>query len=169
MTFCVEVHESFRGSFHRFHGSFHGSNGSLHESSHGRYGSFHGKKKPQASTEAFPKAPMEAASTKAFTEASMEVVGDAAEITSTEASTEAFTKAFTSTKASTEVLPRKLPRIRKLPRKHFHEFLGCSSMEASGSFHGRSEAQRLPRKVGSYIHGILRFTSMEAFAASTES
>ena len=24
-AFCVEAHESFRGSFHRFHGSFHGS------------------------------------------------------------------------------------------------------------------------------------------------
>ena len=58
-----------------------------------------------------------------------------------EASTKAFTKA--STKASTEVLPR----IRKVPRKHFHGFLGFSSMEASGSFHGRLEAQRLPRKL----------------------
>ena len=46
-----------------------------------------------------------------------------------------------------EVLPRKFPRIRKPPRKHFHIFLGFSSMEASGSFHGRSEAQLLPRKL----------------------
>ena len=52
-----------------------------------------------------------------------------------------------STEASTEVRPRKLPRIRKLPRKHVHVYLGFSSMEASGSFHGRSEAQRLPRKL----------------------
>ena len=44
-------------------------------------------------------------------------------------------------------IPRKLPRIRKPPRKHFHGVLGFSSMEASGSFHGRSEAQRLPRKL----------------------
>ena len=63
------------------------------------------------------------------------------------ASTKAFTEA--STKASTEVFPRKLPRIRKLLRKHFHGILGFSSMEASGSFHGRSEAQRLPRKLAS--------------------
>ena len=38
LVFCVEVHESFRGSFHRFHGSFH----SLHENFHRFHGSFRG-------------------------------------------------------------------------------------------------------------------------------
>ena len=66
LVFRVEVHESFRGSFHRFHGIFHESfRGSFRESFHGRYGSFHGKKMPQASTEAFAKASMEVASTEA--------------------------------------------------------------------------------------------------------
>ena len=39
LAFCVEAHESSRGSFHRFHGSFHGrygSYGSFHGSCHGR-------------------------------------------------------------------------------------------------------------------------------------
>ena len=93
----------------------------------------------------------------ASTEASVEVVEDAAGVTSTEASTEAYTK------ASTEVLPRKLPRIRKLPRKHFHRFLGFSAMEASGSFHGRSEVKRLSPK-------LPRKLSVKAFeVASTKS
>ena len=35
----------------------------------------------------------------------------------------------------------------ELPRKHFHGFLGFGAMEASGSFYGRSEAQRLPRNL----------------------
>ena len=131
-VFCVKVHESFRESFQRFHGSFHSFHeSSFHEIFHGNFhgisgrcrgshchGSFHG-----SFYESFH-----------FHEKKA----------STEASTKAFTEA--STKASTEVLPRKLPRIRKLPRKHFHRFLGFSSMEASGSFHGRSEAKRLPRK-----------------------
>ena len=114
---------------------------------------------------------------------------------SVEASLASMEVSIASMQASTEAsrkllrkLPRKLPRIRKLPRKPFHGILGCSSMEASGSLHERSEAQRLTRKlprklfvkafevastkvgnVGSYIHGILCFTSMEASAASTES
>ena len=124
LVFCVEVHESFRGSFHRFHGSFHGKKipeactdgSSFHESFHGSFhgssgrchgshfhGSFHGnfhRSFHERFHESFTKACTEA-STKAFTEA--------------------------STKA-TEVLPR----IRKLPRKHFHGFLGFSSMKASG-------------------------------------
>ena len=54
----------------------------------------------------------------------------------TKASTESFTKActktFTDSKASTKALPKLLP---------------LSFMESSGSFHGRSEAHRLPRKV----------------------
>ena len=119
---------------------------------------------------AFAKAAMAVASTKAFTEASTGVVGDAAEVTSTEA----FTKASTSTKSFTEVLPGKLPRVRKLPRKHFHGFLGFSSMEASGSFHRRSEAQRLPRKLSrkprklresfrSSFHEELEATSAEVY------
>ena len=60
------------------------------------------------------------------------------------ASTKASTETSTKNKASTEVLPR----IQKLPRKYFHGFSGFSStMEASGCFHGKSEAQRLPRKL----------------------
>ena len=160
----MEVHESFRGSNGSFHESF---SGSFRESLLGRYGSFHGKQIPEASTEASAKASMEVASTKASTEVSMEVVEDAAEVTCpetftkafTKASTKASTKAFTeaSTKVSTEVLPR------KLPRKHFHGYLGFSSMEASGSFHGRSEAQRLRRQ-------LPRKLFMKAFeAASTKS
>ena len=49
LIFCVEVHESFRGSCHRVHGSFHGNT------------------IPEASTEAFATAFMEVASTKAST------------------------------------------------------------------------------------------------------
>ena len=40
LVFCVEVHENFRGSFHRFHGSFH----SFHESFHRFHGSVHGSR-----------------------------------------------------------------------------------------------------------------------------
>ena len=131
LVFCVEVHASFRGSFHRFHGTkLPWKIWKLPWKTNP--GSFHG---------AFAKASME--------KASMAVVEDAAEVTPTEASTEAPTKASTetSTKVSTEELPRKFLRIRTLPRKHLHGFLGFSSVEASGSFHGRSEAQRLPRKL----------------------
>ena len=71
LAFFVEVHESFRGSFHRFHGSFNGSYGSVHE------------KKTEASTKASAKASIEAAFTKASAKPSMEVA-------STKASTEAF-------------------------------------------------------------------------------
>ena len=96
------------------------------------------------------------ASAKASVEASVKAAMEDMEVSmekNLEASTEAFTKASTkaftenSTKASSEVLSRKLPRIRTLPRKHSHGYLGFSSMEAIGSFHGRSKAQRLPRKL----------------------
>ena len=125
---------------------------------YGRYGTFHEEKIPEASTEA-----------------SMEAVKDAAEVTSTEAFTKASTSTKASAKASTEVLQRKLPRIRKLPRKHFNVFLDFSSTEAIGSFRGRSEAQRLPRKLPRKL--FLKATStefyvllpLEASAASTES
>ena len=60
-------------------------------------------------------------------------------------------------------LPRKLPRIRKLPRKNFHGCFGFSFMEVSGSFHGRSEAQRLPRKLSR------KFFAKAFEAASTKS
>ena len=111
------------------------------------------------------------ASVEASVEASMEDMEVSME-KSPEASTEAFTKASTkaftedSTKASTEVLPRKLPRIQKLPRKHFHGFLGFSSMEATACFHGRPKAQRLPRKLPrklSSFHETLEATSTEFF------
>ena len=65
----------------------------------------------------------------------MEVVEDAAKVTSTEASTETSKKASTSTKSSTEASTKELP------------CLGFSSLEARGSFHGRSEAQRLLRRL----------------------
>ena len=42
LAFCVEAHESFRGSFH---GSYE-SGGSFRGSFHERYGSFHAKKNP---------------------------------------------------------------------------------------------------------------------------
>ena len=119
---------------------------------------------------------------------------------SVEASTASMETSIASMKASIASMEKK---CRKLPRKCFHGsfhgsfhafeifheiflgFLGLSSMESSGSFDGRSEAWRLPRKllrkffmkafevastkVESYIHRILRFASMEASAASTES
>ena len=172
LFFCVEVNESFRGSFYCFHGSFRGfhesfqcfhgsfqgSGGSFHESFIGTCANFHGKKIPEAFTEAIS---MEAFAKASMEIASMEVVEDAAEVTSTEAptevSTKASTKAFTgastkaftetSTNAFTEVLPQQLSRIRNVPRKHFHGFSGFSFMQASDSSHGRSEAQRLPRKL----------------------
>ena len=103
---------------------------------------------------------MELASTKASAEAPMEVVEDVAVVITTEASTEAIrklcsedsteastqasTKDITeaskkaSTEASTKMLQRKHPRIQKLSRKNLDGILGSSSMEASGSFHGRS-------------------------------
>ena len=115
---------------------------------------------------------------------------------SVEASTASMETSIASMKASIASMEKK---CRKLPRKCFHGsfhgfeifheiflgFSGLSSMESSGSFDGRSEAWRLPRKllrkffmkafevastkVESYIHRILRFASMEASAASTES
>ena len=128
LVFCVEVHESFRGSFHRFHGSFHGKkipeastdgssfHESFHESFHGSSGRCHGSHFHGSFHGNFHRSFHERFH-ESFTKAC------------TEASTKAFTEA--STKA-TEVLPRKFPRIRKLPRKHFHGFLGFSSMKASG-------------------------------------
>ena len=147
IVFCVEVHESFRESFHRrkygiFRESFHGS--SFHENF---CGSFHGSSRRCRGShfhETFHES-----STTASTEASMEV-----------ASMKAFPRNFTfyfhgsfrsfhgssvasaraSTEASTEVSTKLL---RKLPRKHFHGILRFTSMEASAV---STEAQRLPRK-----------------------